>query len=52
MQRCLGNAVAGDENAAGAKDVDAVAVLARAAGCVADFRNPIAGDDSAVFLGV
>ena len=48
----VGDAVAGDEHAAGAEDVDAVAVLAGAAGVGADARDAVAGDDAAVLAGL
>ena len=47
----IGDAVAGDEHAAGAKDVDAVAVLAGAAAVGPDAHDAVGGDDAAVLAG-
>ena len=48
----VGDAVAGDEHAAGAKNVDAVAVLAGAAAVGPDAHDAVGGDDAAVLAGV
>ena len=45
----VGDVVAGDDDAVGAEDVDAVSVLPGAAGLGGDARDTVAGDDGAVF---
>ena len=48
----VGDAVAGHEHAAGAKNVDAVAVLPGAAAVGADALDAVVGDDAAVLAGL
>ena len=48
----VGDAVAGDEHAAGAENVDAVAVLAGAAAVGPDAHDAVGGDDAAVLAGL
>ncbi len=48
----IGDAVAGNEHAARAENIDAVAVLARAAAVGANAHDAVVGDDAAVLAGL